>query len=366
MNVLIFSVSIGHGHNQVARALSSELQQRGHSAQVIDGLEFVSPFFSKVLLESYLRMLRFTPNIYGRLYQLAEEPALFDFASIINNLLSSGFKKLLSQSKPDVIMCTHPFPAGLLSALKIKLGVHIPLIAVTTDYTVHNLWIHPGVDTYITASPKLNYQLKYAGVADCKVAPIGIPIRSAFTKPPIKSRARKKLGLANLPTLLVMGGGLGLGATPELIRVVDHYLSDCQIIVVTGKNEALYKELKNSSFINSVSVHGYVDDVQVHMAAADLLATKPGGVTTSEALVMGLPMAFISPIPGQEWRNSAFLVEQLVAVQLELASLAPKLADLLNDQLRLSCMSKLAKQLAKPNATHDTVDLLENIVAPQH
>ncbi|MDP3486923.1 MAG: glycosyltransferase [Bacillota bacterium] len=359
MNILVFSVSIGHGHNQVAKTLKDELEENGHTVQVIDALEFVSPFFSKVILESYLRMLRFTPGIYSRLYELADEPTFFDFTSVINNLLSSGFKKLVVQFKPDAIICTHTFPTGLLSALKTKLDIKIPIVAVMTDYAIHYLSIHPAVDLYITASPKLNYHLKFNSISEGKVAPTGIPIRKKFAKHHSKYMARENLGLVNLPTILMMGGGLGMGTPPELIRVVDHYLKQCQIIIIAGKNESLYNELRTSKFTNTVHVFGYVDNVEVHMAAADLLVTKPGGVTTSEALAMGLPMAFISPIPGQEWRNSAFLVEQLVAIQFEVATLAPKLADLLNDSLRLECMSKLAKQLAKPNSTHDAVELLE-------
>lgn len=360
--MIVFSVSAGHGHNLVAQALQTELEEHGHTVRLIDALEFVSPFFSKVILESYLRMLRFSPSIYGRLYDLAEEPAFFDFTSVINSLLSSGFNKLVAQFIPDAIICTHPFPTGLLSALKTKLGINIPLVAVMTDYTVHHLSVHPAVDLYITACPKLNYQFKINGVSEAKIAPLGIPIRKRFVKPPSKSRARKSLGLNNLPTVLMMGGGLGLGPTSEVIRVVDNYLNDCQILIVTGTNESLYNELKAFEFTNAVHVYGYVDDVEVYMAAADLLVTKPGGVTASEALAMGLPMAFISPIPGQEWRNSVFLVEQLVAVQFEIATLAPKLADLLSDPLRLACMSKLAKQLAKPNSTRDAVQLLEGFL----
>jgi len=370
MNVFVFSVSIGHGHNQVAKALAGELTKRGHHVQVIDALEFVSPFFSRVLLESYLTVLRYTPNIYGRLYQLTEEPTVFDFTSLINSVLSSGFKKLVSKYKPDAIICTHPFPTGLLAALKGKLSINIPLIAAITDFTVHNLWVHAGVNHYITATPKLDYQLRLLGIPDSKRAALGIPIRRAFVKPPIKSRARKVLGLTNRPTLLVMGGGLGMGASTELVYMLDHYIEDCQIMIVAGTNVGLYEELKNAKFRNSVMVHGFIDNVEAFMAAADLLITKPGGITAAEALAMGLPMAFVSPIPGQEWRNAAFLVEQLVAVQFDALTLAPKVSDLLNDTLRLSCMAKMAKALAKPNSTSDTVDLLESIVsdlvAPQH
>lgn len=361
VNTIIFSVSMGHGHNQVARALSTQLAEQGHTAQIIDALEFVSPFFSKVLLESYLTMLRYTPHIYGRLYQMTEEPPKFDFALFVNKLLSRGFKKLVARLKPDVIVCTHPFPTGLMSAFKTKLGLDLPLVAVMTDYTVHNLWIHPTVDCYITPCSRLDYLFKIIGVPDEKVMPLGIPIRPVFAKPPTKARARRTLGLYNKPTLSVMGGGLGMGTSPEFVQALDQYLRDSQILIITGKNDTIYAQLQQITFNNTVSIYGYVDNIEVHMAAADLLVTKPGGVTASEALALGLPMAFTSPIPGQEWRNSTFLAEQLVAVQFDVSTLAYKVADLLSDHLRLSCMSKLAKALSTPNSTRDVVALLESI-----
>lgn len=361
MNAIIFSVNIGHGHNQVAEAVSEELKIRGHNVQTVDALEFVSPLFSKVLLESYLKVLRYTPNIYGHLYQLTEEPTFFDFSAIINNLFCNLFTKLLSQYKPDVIICTHSFPAGFLSALKLKLDIQVPLVAVITDYTVHYTYVHPAVNTYVIASPKLSYLLRNMGVAEAQIKPLGIPLRRRFDFPPSKEEARKTLGLEHKPTALLMGGGLGLGPSTEMLRQLDFALTDTQFLVLTGKNDALHRELLASRFANQVHILGFVENVEVHMAAADVLLTKPGGVTCAEALALGLPMAVVSPIPGQEFRNAGFLVEQQVAIQMELNGLAPKLADLLNDDLRLSCMSQLAHRLARPRATADLVLLLENL-----
>jgi len=360
MNIIIFSANIGHGHNQVAEAMSEELRLRGHIVQQIDALEFVSPLFSKVLLESYLKLLRYTPSIYGHLYQLTEEPTFFDFSALINNLFCTLFTKLLSQYKPDAIVCTHSFPAGFLSALKVKMDIKVPLVAVITDYTVHYTYVHHAVNTYVIASPKLSYQLKQAGVADDQIAPLGIPLRRRFDNPPGKDDARQMLGLEHKPTILLMGGGLGMGPSSEMLRQLDYVLEGTQFLVLTGKNDALHRELLASRFGNQVHILGYVENVEVFMAAADLLVTKPGGVTCAEALALGLPMAVISPIPGQEFRNASFLVEQQAAIQMDLNSLAPKIADLLGDDLRLSCMSSLARRLAKPRATAHLVQLLEN------
>ncbi len=361
MNIIIFSANIGHGHNQVAQAISDELRLHGHTVQRIDALEFVSPFLSKVLLESYLKLLRYTPSIYGHLYQLTEAPTFFDFSAIINNLFCTMFTKLLSQFKPDAIICTHSFPAGLLSALKVRLDIDVPLFVVITDYTVHYAYVHPAVDTYVIASPKLSYLLKHIGVEESQIAPLGIPLRCRFDNPPCKEKARHLLRLFGKPTLLLMGGGLGMGPSVEMVRLLDNYLDGLQLLVITGKNDTLHRELLASRFGSDVHIAGYVENVETYMAAADLLVTKPGGVTCAEALAMGLPMAVVSPIPGQEFRNASFLVEQQVAIQLDVNYLSQKLVDLVGDELRLSYMSNLARRLAKPKATAHLVELLQGL-----
>ena len=359
MNVMIFSASIGHGHNQVAQALSYETKRQGHAVQVIDGLDFVSPFLSKVLLESYLKMLRYTPSVYGKLYQWTEEPMLFDFTSLINKLLCRKFKRLLTQHRPDAILCTHSFPAGLLSALKLRLGEPVRLVAAVTDFTVHYTWVNPAIDTYVLASHKLIPLIRQLGVPETALAPLGIPIRPQFANPPGKREARLALGLGDMPTVLLMGGGLGMGTSTELIRLLDSSLPECQLIVLAGTNETLLRELTAVRFVNQISVLGFVEHVEVYMAAADVLVTKPGGVTCAEALAMAVPLVFVSPIPGQEWRNSTFLVEQLAAIHFDESTLAPKLSDLIQDEVRLSCMSRVARELARPHAARDVVNLLQ-------
>jgi processive 1,2-diacylglycerol beta-glucosyltransferase len=359
MNVMVFSASIGHGHNQVAEALAQEAKRQGHTVQLIDGLDFVSPFLSKVLLESYLKMLRYTPSVYGKLYQWTEEPMLFDFTSVINKLLCRKFKRLLTQHRPDAILCSHSFPAGLLSALKLRLNEPVRLVAAVTDFTVHYTWVNPAIDTYVLASHKLIPLIRQLGVPEAALAPLGIPIRPQFAAPPSKSEARLALGLSNTPTVLLMGGGLGMGTPSEMVRLLDSSLADCQIIVLAGTNEALLRELKAARFVNPVMVLGFVENVEVYMAAADVLVTKPGGVTCAEALAMAVPLVFVSPIPGQEWRNSTFLVENLAAIHFDESTLAPKLADLIHDEVRLSCMSRMARELARPHAARDIVELLQ-------
>jgi processive 1,2-diacylglycerol beta-glucosyltransferase len=158
-----------------------------------------------------------------------------------------------------------------------------------------------------------------------------------------------------------MGGGLGLGISAELVHVLEHELAESQLVVVLGKNEQLQRKFQ--AYQGSARILHYIDDISSYMAAADLLATKPGGITCAEALARGLPMALFSPIPGQEWRNAAFLTEQLVAIQSSFSNFTMRLKDLLEDKARLEVMSALAMRLARPRATADLVSLLEDIIA---
>ncbi|MDP3058118.1 MAG: glycosyltransferase, partial [bacterium] len=159
-----------------------------------------------------------------------------------------------------------------------------------------------------------------------------------------------------------MGGGFGLGMSQEIVRVLDHELSDVQFIIITGQNQQLRRELEHSSFKNLVHIHGYVENVNVFMTAADILVTKPGGITCAEAIACGLPLVLFSPIPGQESRNAAFLIDQLVAIKVQVAGMAHKIEELLRDELRLRCMSLMAHNVARPHAAVHTIDLLEKIV----
>jgi processive 1,2-diacylglycerol beta-glucosyltransferase len=361
VNALIFTISIGHGHNQVASSIKEELLQRRHSVLVIDALEFVSPFLSKVLLDSYLTLLRYSPETYGRLYEMTSEPAKTELGSIVNNLLCKGFSKIVTSFKPDVVICTHSFATALLAALKKKLTLDIPLVAVITDYSMHNSWIHSQVDKYVYATEQLSYMFDEHKVSIEKRAPLGIPIRPAFTKARSKESSREKLSLKDMPTLLFMGGSLGMGTSVKLVQQVDTLFQDAQIIVVAGKNDHLFRQLSALDYKNETRILGYTENVADYMSASDLLVSKPGGITVTEALCSGLPMALVSPIPGQEEHNSEFLVQQLVAVHFTLNNLPPKLKNLFYDSHRLGCMSKLAKRLSKPRADKDLSELLEAI-----
>ena len=361
LRFLLFSVSIGAGHDSAARAISEELILRMPDAKIetIDTFKYINSVLNKVIVESYMDTLRFTPKVWGYLYEQSEQKTAFvDIGQLFNRLLSAKLEKLINDYNADLIFCTHAFPAGIISALKAKSGLKTPVICVVTDYTIHRLWIHEHCDLYTIASPLLNDEGIQQGIPAEKIYPLGIPIKPCFGDFISKEDARTRLGLFDKLTLLVMGGGLGLGSIINIVQVMESSEIDCQIIVVCGNNDKLRNKLKIFENNPNIKVYSFVNNMHEIMSAADLLITKPGGLTTAEALAKGLPMIIVNPLPGQEARNTSFLLNAGVAAKVNFETELPiVLKQILNNPIRIPQMKEMAKYLGKPQAVKEIVDL---------
>lgn len=366
-SVLFFSVSIGAGHDLAARAVIEELSYRypGCRTRIVDTFKYVNPVLNKVIVGSYMESLKFSPRIWGYLYEQAEEgEKLIDLNQILSKLISKKTEKLIRDFMPQAIVCTHAFPAGILSVLKDRLKLDVPLVGVMTDFTVHPFWIQNNIDKYVLPCEQLKYQLAAYGVGDEKMLPTGIPIRRQFVRIADKTAARQKLGLRDQLTVMVMGGGLGLGEIEKIIRILGQADIDLQIVTVTGKNDRLRTRLEFMSSKNTIKVYGYVDNIAEIMAASDFIVTKPGGLTTAEVLACGLPMIIVDPLPGQEERNTEFLLNSGVAVKVRKTSnLVPQLKLLLNNKMRLGQIREMAAVIGKPAAAGALVDYLAGVTA---
>lgn len=362
MDTLIFSASVGAGHDQVAKALQEEILHRHPLARVaiVDTLSYISPVLNRVVLEGYLSMVRYTPKAYGRLYRTTEADSGPDLAALPNRLLARALAHVIRDYNPQSIICTHAFSSGLIGTLKRRKRIDHHLTTVITDFTVHSYWVHEGNDLYCIAHDDLNFMMRELSVPPQLVQSTGIPISSRFRHPLDQAVARQELDLPDLPTVLVMGGSLGLGNIAEIVKQLDAVSQDVQILVVTGRNEILKGELEHHRWQCRCRVFGFVDNIHQLMAAADLVLTKPGGVTAAEALSQRKPIVVISPIPGQEDRNSNFLTEQGAAIRLfDDRHAGVKIALLLRDQQRLGVLSQMAGRLARPQAAERVIDLIE-------
>lgn len=363
MNVLFFTVSAGEGHNQVARTVAEKLksQDQSHHVEIIDTFNYMHPHLHKIIFEAYIRSIKYLPALYGFIYRRAEytDSSITDVSEFLNKvLLSKKILKLIDDFKPDVIVCTHPFPAEALSVLKRKGKINIPMVSILTDYTIHPSWINKEVDYYILPSDVFVHEFQYWQIPSHKGRFFGIPIDEKFKLKLDREQLCEKFGISNSFTALIMGGGLGLGNITETLNYLFTYNVDIQIIAIAGKNEELFRYL---SLINrnNLKVFGYVNNIDEFMSVSDLIITKPGGITVTEALVKELPIIISWNLPGQEERNTEFILNNGIGmVATSPNSLISCINLLKEDKARYDITQQSMSHLRKPNATKDIVEFL--------
>ena len=375
--VLILSVSAGLGHMQAARAIKEacELERPRAEVVILDTFRYVNPFLDKVMFGTYIEMLKFTPVVYGYLYQLAERGQPFsetgkeEFNRLLNRLAAPKLIRFLNDFRPQAVVCTHPFPVGILDCLKRSNRFFLPVAATLTDFTVHSFWIFPAVDLFTVAAEELRQAFGAYGVDPAKVYPVGIPINPCFSALPERRAVQHGLGLdPALPTALVVGGGLGMGPLADIVKALGNTERNLQLIVVTGSNNSLRTKLEKMApgLKNPVRVLGFVDNVHELMAAADFLVGKAGGLTCAEALAAGLPIFIVDPLPGQEVRNADFLESKGVAFLVDsVRTLVQRTEEMLASPEKLRAVAEKAKRLGKPFAARATARLIESLVAEE-
>lgn len=361
--ILILSGDFGDGHKQAAQAIldDCQLNHPNVDVEVVDFMEWTHPHLHSVGKFCYIQWVKKFPSVYGYLFQKTRN----------DNLLSSIFKKirsfslsrmikLLNEKQPSVIVSTFPSAAAAMSILKIQGLTFLPTITVITDHTDHSYWIHPFTDRYLVASEQVNQALQRQNILSSQIEVTGIPLRACFNQTFDRDLLRERHNLRrDLSTVMVMGGGLGM-IDKEFIRILqsDDLPTPMQFVIICGHNMNLKRDLEEKLLHSkhSVKVTGYINYVHEMMALSDLIVTKPGGLTTSEALAMELPMLLYKALPGQERDNSAFLLRAGVAVQAEnSAELLDHLIKLFKNPLTLFKLKDRAKQFQKKAATAQAV-----------
>jgi processive 1,2-diacylglycerol beta-glucosyltransferase len=284
---------------------------------------------------------------------------------IINRKFCQALNTLLQREQPDVILCLHPFSAMAMHMWKNSVDGRKPAITgLLTDYTVHPFWWQLDLDGYFVGSPDLVRDMAKHGIDRKRIWPVGIPVDHNTGSYKDKAVIRRKLGLdQDRPTVLIMGGGLGLGGLDEIVRCLGNMEQDIQVLVVTGANSAVQESLMRlvAGMATPVKVFGFVNNVPELMAASDLIITKPGGVTVAEALATGLPIIIWKPIPGQEVRNTSFLMKKDLAVQVEdLQELVPMVRLALQGRPEARLELSLANKSAARNIADITIKTFIN------
>lgn len=356
MKILILSASIGSGHTKAAKSLQKIL---GDSAQVIDFTAKEISTLSWLTKKFYLSALRFIPDLYDRIYKFADGRKVGVSARFLSSaLMYLPFARLLNKFNPDVVICTHPFPeaaASLWKFLHAKSDKNFLLAAVLTDYSLHEIWIFGEVDAYFVATEEMKRDLAAHCRAGQKIFATGIPIDKEFS-------CVKKIH-NSCTTILIMGGGLGLGSIEETLLELNKIKMPLSIIVVTGQNENLSARLKKlqGKIFHPLKIFGYVSKVDKLMATADLLITKPGALTMTEAFAVGLPLILHAPIPGPEFKNAEYAVTHGAAISVGDRKISAVVEELLREPARLVEMKSCAKKIARPNAATEIIERIKNL-----
>jgi processive 1,2-diacylglycerol beta-glucosyltransferase len=368
--VLVLSASAGAGHLRAAEAIEKAIRIRGLASDVqhLDVLKFTNKVFRHFYSKAYIDLVNNAPKVLGWLYDHLDDPAKNDPIRLaFDRLNANPFIRYLKRYQPDIAICTHFLPSGIISSLKGEEKVKVLNTVVVTDFDVHAMWLCRHVEQYFVAMEETKVHLKALGVPESLVTISGIPIDPVFAEPRDKNAMRRKHGLEpDRFTILVSAGGFGVGPVGYLMQALAQLKHPARVVAVCGRNEALKVELaeriehlkKNS--VVSYTLVGFTTEMDELMTAADLFVGKPGGLTTSEALAKGLPMVVINPIPGQEERNSDHLLEQGAAIRCNnLPALAYKIDSIIDMPGKLAQMEKSSRSMGKPDAAFTVVDRLE-------
>ena len=362
MRILIATVTAGAGHVQAAAAL--EEAWRGvrprDTIQRLDVLDYTPRLYRKAYVEGYVKLVEHAPELWAHVFKKTDNPALVRklsrLRSTLAHLTTNPFVRQLKKFKPEAVLCTHYMPLEIMGRLKAKAKAHhAPIIvSVVTDFEAHALWMEPGVDLYCVAAEETKARLVARGASPENVVVTGIPIGAKFLIEVDAAMIRKRMGLRDdLPVLLVLGGGFGMGPVAQIMTELNKFERTVQVVVVCGRNQDLQRELAVQEKKHPTHVLGFVTNMQELMAVADLVITKPGGLTSSEALAMGKPLFMLNPIPGQEAANSDFLLEHGAAAKANRVEDLPYRLDKLIGSAKLGEMSCAARALGKPQAARE-------------
>ena len=308
MRTLILSVTAGQGHNNYFRSIGAEVE-------TLDAFDCINKIIAKTISKGYDVSTKIAAKQYEQVYTHYEKRSKtaddITTVRVTNTFFASKLKKFIDAYAPDAIVCTHVFAAAIVDILKVKGELkNVKVYGIVTDFVLHPFWeeaVH--IDYLVTPSELLNLQAYKKGYKKNQILPIGIPIDPKFSKEAQKSSVRRSLGLDPQKfTVLFMSGSMGYGDVAGVVKSLDNIKIDFQMIVVCGNNADAKKKIDELELNKKVLNYGYVNNVDTLMDAADCIITKPGGLTTSEALAKNLPMIIANPIPGQETRNTEFLL----------------------------------------------------------
>ena len=368
VRILILTASIGSGHTRAAEAIRAALAAHPAAAKMqVDVVDFMAREVSAIhylMKHIYLLMLRFVPDLYDVFFRIAGKNASGGLVrGAFARVMGRTVGRIIRTYTPDLIIATHPFPEGAAALWRRRHGADFVLAALLTDYALHAIWLVPHVDVFFVATEAMAEGMAARGFDGYMVRATGIPIARADYGLDRRA-AQERAGLTgDLPTLLLMGGGLGLGGMDRTLAALEQVEQRLLILVVAGRNAVLEEHARAVACTSrhAIRVFAYTDEIPTLMCAADLLITKPGGLTISEAFAAGLPLLLHDPIPGPETENAVYATRRGAAVWLHPGEeMAPAVEEIL--AYHVPEMRKAAHDCARVDAAEHVAECLTEIL----
>lgn len=313
MKIIIMTGKFGMGHYVAAEAIRQKIANSKieASVEIIDWLHYITPNHADKFYRLFSVIMSNGSKFYNQRYRYLENRKTDQRPELCSYFLHQ-FKKLMLDKQPDLIISTLPICSQIVSLYVSKYKHHVPLITCVTDITGHSEWVCSNTDLYLVGSDLVKGKLIQKGVFPNKIYVTGIPVKSEFdhASPSLPSKERK-----SKTKVLIMGGGLGiLPYNPDFYWKLDQLLH-LDITIITGKNQRLYKRLYGK--FKNLEVVGYIDNVDEYMKAADVLISKPGGITTFEAIHAGVPIIALNPCLQQEIYNAEYITDQKIGIVVQ-------------------------------------------------
>lgn len=368
MDTLVLSCGTGGGHDSAGKAVLEELNNRGHHAEMFNPYTLRSDKLAGGINKAYVSTAKNMPGAFGAVYKAGNLYRRLPFHSPVyfaNAPMISAMQEYLSKHPVDVILMPHLFPAEIMTNMKRR-GISIPkTIFIATDYVCIPFTEETECDAYIIPSDDGLEDFTARGIQKEKLYPFGIPTLKSFAAEETRQQARQRLGLAmDKKYILITGGSMGGGKIEKAILALEKVIADwekVEMLVICGNNQELYQRLLTANCCK-MTVVGFTDDMPGYMRAANLFITKPGGLSSTEAAVCGVPILHTGAIPGCETRNANYFQSHGMSVVCNASEELPRVVHkLLEDDKLCEQMLLNQRKNINRNAAADICRLAEQM-----
>ena len=365
MKALILYTNTGAGHASAGKAIANTLKNLDIETIEIDTLSFAGKSTSKKVENSYVNIVKKSPKFFGLLYKTGTKisnPKIKSIIYILNTLYANKIYNIIKNENPDLIVCTHIFCSQTISYLQKKYSFNTLTASIITDYTCAPFWEETNLNYYFIPHKDLINEFVSKGLNKNKIFTFGLPVHSKFKNHYDKYAIKKELNLnTNMKHILIMGGSMGAGNILGTTLALSNVLKNVQFTVICGHNTELLQRLNEENFSENVNILSFTDSIDKLMDISDILITKPGGLTSTEAMVKNLPIIMINPIPGVESANCNFFTSHNMALASKSIDETIKLCDLILNDSNTSKELLLSQQKnINPNASDNIVNFLVN------